>query len=159
MIIMSHENFMQYAFDEASKGIKNDLGGPFGAVVVYDGKIIGKGCNMVTSLNDPSAHAEIVAIRQACKNQNNFHLTDAIIYTTCEPCPMCLAAIYWADIKKIYYSSDRNDAERIGFGDKFIYDEFSKDLNERSIGIERLVVPNADNLFKEWVLKDDKTLY
>ena len=115
---------MTEACHEARKGMLNNEGGPFGAIIVANGEIIGRGHNKVTSTNDPTAHAEVVAIRDACKKVKNFHLAeDVVLYTSCEPCPMCMAAIYWANIKTVYFASDRNDAERIGFDDKFIYDE------------------------------------
>ncbi len=156
---MNHAKYMQIAFEQAFNGVRDNLGGPFGAVVVQNDEIIGKGCNMVASTNDPSAHAEIVAIREACTKVSSFHLDNAVIYATCEPCPMCLSAIYWANIKKIYYCSDRVDAEKIGFSDKFIYDEFSKNIEDRSIKIERMVLPYSVELFDEWVKKTDRVQY
>jgi tRNA(Arg) A34 adenosine deaminase TadA len=156
---MTHEEFMHCAFEEAMNGIRRNLGGPFGAVVVCDGIIIGRGCNMVTSTNDPSAHAEIVAIREACKNQESFHLSNAVLYATCEPCPMCMSAIYWANIKDVYYCSDRVDAEKIGFSDNFIYEELAKPLSKRSIQIKQLNLPDAGKLFDVWSDKPDKTPY
>lgn len=156
---MVEQDYMMMAFEEAQKGVRNNIGGPFGAVVVFDGKVIGRGCNMVTSTNDPSAHAEIVAIREACSNLGTFHITGAEIYATCEPCPMCMSAIYWADIKKVYYCSDKYDAESIGFGDKFIYDELSKPMSERSLKIEKVLLPDGDDLFNEWNNKNDRIQY
>lgn len=148
---------MQYAFDEGAYGMNNNHGGPFGAVVVLDGKIIGRGHNKVTSTNDPTAHAEVVAIREACKAVGNFHLGNAVIYTSCEPCPMCLSAIYWANIKAIYYCYDRADAARIGFSDSFIYDEISLPVDRRSVKMTRM--PLQGNLFMDWERKQDKTEY
>jgi guanine deaminase len=156
---MVDKEYMLMAFEEAQKGVRNNTGGPFGAVVVFDGKVVGKGCNMVTSTNDPSAHAGIVAIREACSKLGTFHLTGAEIYATCEPCPMCMSAIYWADIKEVYYCSDKYDAERIGFGDKFIYDELSKPISDRSLKIEKVLLPDGDDLFKEWINKNDRIHY
>ena len=112
---MSHANFMQEAFAEAFKGVAANRGGPFGAVIVLDGAIIGRGCNQVTSSNDPTAHAEVVAIREACKALGRFHLTNAVLYATCEPCPMCLGAIYWARPDRLIYGSTRYDAAGAGF--------------------------------------------
>ncbi len=156
---MLHQDYMKCAFEEAFIGMRNNAGGPFGAVIVLDGKIIGKGHNMVTSKNDPTAHAEIVAIRDACNSQHTFHLNNAVLYATCEPCPMCLAAIYWANIHTIYYCYDRNDAANIGFSDKFIYEEFEKPADKRSIEIKQIETQASDNLFEEWKQKQDKQTY
>lgn len=156
---MTHEEYMQLAFKEAFNGIRNNHGGPFGAIIVSDGKVIGRGCNMVTSTNDPTAHAEIVAIREACKNTDSFHLSDAVLYASCEPCPMCLSAIYWANIKTVYYCSDRFDAAKIGFSDKFIYDELALPVSERNIQIKQIDLPVASELLNEWSGKQDKTFY
>ena len=136
------------------------LGGPFGAVVVNkEGIIIGEGHNEVTTNNDPTAHAEIVAIRRACNNTNNFQLDDCVIYTSCEPCPMCLSACYWARISKIYYANTREDAANIGFDDKYIYDEFSKSLEERSIPIIKINDTGAIKTFNNWQNNINKILY
>ena len=117
----------------AQTGVDAERGGPFGAVIVKDGEIIGEGYNCVTSTNDPTAHAEIVAIRNACQKLNSFQLEDCVIYTSCEPCPMCLGAIYWAKFDKIYYGNSRKDAAKAGFNDDFIYDEIPLPLSERKI--------------------------
>jgi guanine deaminase len=154
-----HEGFMQEAFKEAFNGMRNNKGGPFGAVIVKDGAIIGRGCNQVTSTNDPTAHAEINAIRQACRQAGTFHLTGAVLYATSEPCPMCLSAIYWADIQQIFYAADREAAARVGFSDAFIYDEFLKPITRRTIPLNTLPVAEAKALFEEWEHKSDKTLY
>lgn len=156
---MKEEKYMIEACNEARKGMRNNEGGPFGAIIVQDGKIIGRGHNKVTSTNDPTAHAEVEAIRDACKNMKNFHLHEATLYTSCEPCPMCLAAIYWANIKIVYFASDRNDAERIGFDDKFIYDELPLPIEKRSIEMSKLELKLADEVFEEWTTKQDKTEY
>lgn len=156
---MTDKDFLIEACNEAEKGMNSNHGGPFGAVIVVDGKIVGRGHNRVTSKNDPTAHAEVEAIRDACKNLEKFHLEKATIYTNCEPCPMCLSAIYWANIDKIYYASDRNDAEDIGFDDKFIYDELSLPVNKRSIEMKKLNEPLAKKVFDEWKEKNDKTEY
>src|SRR4051794_6746976 len=115
--------FMREAIRISLEMMRANQGGPFGAVVVCDGKIIGRGCNQVPSTNDPTAHAEIVAIREACQKLKTFRLNDCELYTSCEPCPMCLAAIYWARLKKVYYGNTRKDAASIGFDDEFLYDE------------------------------------
>ena len=148
---------MQCAFDEAASGVRNNQGGPFGAVVVLEGKIVGRGHNRVTSDNDPTAHAEIVAIREACKALGAFHVDGAVLYVTCEPCPMCLAAVYWAHIKTICYCYDRNDAAKIGFDDNFIYDEISLPIKQRKIEMTKMRVSNT--LFQDWVEKPDKINY
>jgi tRNA(Arg) A34 adenosine deaminase TadA len=142
--------------DNISKG----LGGPFGAVIVdKNGIKIGEGANRVTSTNDPTAHAEMVAIRNACANVANFSLEGATIYTSCEPCPMCLAAIYWARIDKIVYANSREDAAAIGFDDQLIYDEIPKALHERLIPIQREGGAEAISVFEEWTVKMDKIAY
>ncbi len=154
-----NEEYLTYAIDEAFTGMRDDKGGPFGAVIVLDGEIVGKGCNSVTSTNDPTAHAEVVAIRDACQRLKRFHLTGAVMYASCEPCPMCLSAIYWADIKTIYYASDRVDVENIGFSDNFIYEELAMPIEERSVKMERMKLPAATKLFAEWTDKQDKIRY
>jgi tRNA(Arg) A34 adenosine deaminase TadA len=150
---------MSIAFDEAIKGMNGNKGGPFGAIVVLDGKIIGKGCNMVTSTNDPTAHAEVVAIRNACRATKQFHLKGAVIYATCEPCPMCLSAIYWANIDSIYYCATKNDAKSIGFDDSYIYREFRKSMGSRSIPCKRIESPLSEKLFRQWTKKKDRIPY
>ena len=159
ILIMKDKDFLSIAIDEAFKGVRGNKGGPFGAVIVLNGEIIGRGFNMVTSTNDPTAHAEIIAIRDACKNLNTFNLENAVLYTSCEPCPMCLSAVYWAGIKTVYYSSDQNDAEKIGFSDKFIYDELKLDTNARSVKMNHIDLQKAKELFKEWEDKNDKIEY
>lgn len=156
---MTNEEYMRCALDEAFAGMRNNQGGPFGAVVVRDGVIIGKGSNRVTSTNDPTAHAEIVALRAACKKSGTFHLPGAVLFTSCEPCPMCMAAIYWAGIETVYYCSDRNDAAEIGFNDKFIYDELSVPISERAVKMQQISLQAASDLFHEWKNKQDKTPY
>ncbi|HPE39782.1 MAG TPA: nucleoside deaminase [Bacteroidales bacterium] len=156
---MKHEDFMKEAFKEAFQGMRNNEGGPFGAVVVLDGKIIGRGNNKVTSTNDPTAHAEVVAIRNACKELEQFHLPDATIYATSEPCPMCLSAIYWANIKTVYYCTDKFQVEEIGFSDKFIYDELALPKEKRTLHIDKINLPEGIDLFHEWITKGDRTAY
>ncbi len=151
--------FMQVAIDLARKGMTNNEGGPFGAIIVKDGKIVGRGNNRVTSSNDPTAHAEVVAIRDACKNLNTFQLDDCIIYTSCEPCPMCLGAIYWARPKRIVYGCSRQDAANIDFDDEFIYQEIPLPVAQRSIPTEQQFQENAVKVFEEWAAKVDKTEY
>ncbi len=134
-------------------------GGPFGAVIVKDGVIIAEGFNQVTSNNDPTAHAEVTAIRNAATILNSFDLSNCTIYTSCEPCPMCLGAIYWAKIKDMYFGNTRQDAENIGFSDNFIYKEINKSINERALPTEQLMNKEALKAFSLWDSKDDKIVY
>jgi tRNA(Arg) A34 adenosine deaminase TadA len=154
-----YEKYLNEAFDLAYQSVRNNIGGPFGAVVVMDGKIIGKGGNRVISQNDPTAHAEIVAIREACRNISNFDLSGAVLYTTCEPCPMCLSAIYWANIQEVYYCSTRYQAEVIGFKDNHIYKEMNLLPEERALSFHQVTHPEAAGLFREWMEKQDKLPY
>ncbi len=151
--------FMQAAIDLALEGMRAGKGGPFGAVVVKDGKIIGRGSNSVLATNDPTAHAEVTAIRDACKNLGTFQLDGCELYTSCEPCPMCLGAIYWARPMKVYYACTRQDAAEIGFDDEFIYEEIEKPLDQRQIPAQQLLRAEALQAFQEWGSKGDKTLY
>ncbi len=153
------ETYLDAAFLEAFYSVRNNVGGPFGAVVVKDGKIIGKGGNRVSSQNDPTAHAEIVAIRAACQHIGNFDLSGAVLYSTCEPCPMCLSAIYWANIKSVYYCSTRHDAESIGFKDNHIYEELNQPVEQRKMNFRQVIHPMAVDLFREWTEKNDKIPY
>ena len=144
---------------ELSINSVNMAGGPFGCVIVKDNKIIAEGSNQVTRNNDPTAHAEIVTIRNACKNLNTFDLKGTEMFTSCEPCPMCLSAIYWAHIDKIYYGNTRVDAAKIGFDDNFIYDELVLDINKRKIPLEQINQSEAIVAFNKWDLKIDKIKY
>lgn len=156
---MKEKKFIVKSVELALQGVRSNSGGPFGAIIVKNGKIIGAGWNQVTSKNDPTAHAEITAIREACKNINNFQLTDCEIYCSCEPCPMCLGAIYWSRISKVYYACDKNDAARSGFDDDFIYKELEIDHNKRRIKFINLPFDNCDAPFIEWNNKSDKIKY
>jgi len=140
------------------EGMRNNIGGPFGCVVVKGDEIIGRGCNSVTSTNDPTAHAEVVAIRDACRNLDTINLGDCEIYTSCEPCPMCLGAIYWSRAGKVYYANTREDAKEAGFDDAFIYDEISLPIEKRHIAMTCITVDNAKDMFTEWVASN-KILY
>nr|MBF0221257.1 nucleoside deaminase [Desulfobulbaceae bacterium] len=151
--------FMKKAIQLAEENIQHGLGGPFGAVIVKNNTIIAHGCNMVTSSNDPTAHAEIVAIRNACSSLNNFSLDGCTIYVNCEPCPMCLAAIYWSEIKGVYYAATRKDAADIGFADDFIYEELNKESKQRSIPLKQLMRSEALKVFKSWEEFEDKIPY
>ncbi|MBF0226349.1 MAG: nucleoside deaminase [Desulfobacterales bacterium] len=146
------------AINLSIESVKNG-GGPFGAIIVKDNEIIAKGSNNVTLLNDPTAHAEIVTIRQACLKLNNFDLSGCVIYSSCEPCPMCLGAIYWARISKVYFANTRIDAKNIGFDDSFIYDEIMLPYEKRKIPIYQLMRDKAQKAFKEWRAKEDKIDY
>ena len=137
----------------------NRGGGPFGCVIVKNDKIISEGSNKVTSSNDPTAHGEIVAIREACRQVNNFSLKGLELYSTCEPCPMCLSAIYWARIDKIYYANTRKDAQKIDFDDSLIYAEFKKNINERTIPMIQMMRNEALKAFELWDKKTDKVKY
>ena len=153
------EKFMRRAIALAQNGIDQNVGGPFGAIVVKDGEIIGEGCNRVTSTNDPTAHAEIVAIRNACQKLNSFQLDGCTIYTSCEPCPMCLGTIYWARPAQIFYAATHEDAAAIGFDDHFIYDEIERPIEERLIKSVNLMREEGLKVFKNWTDKTDKTKY
>ena len=137
----------------------NNGGGPFGCIVVKNEKIVSEGSNKVTSTNDPTAHGEIVAIREACKSINNFSLNGCELYSTCEPCPMCLSAIYWARIDKIYYANTRKDAQKIGFDDSLIYSEFQKNIDKRKIPMIQMLRDEALKAFDLWDKKIDKVKY
>jgi tRNA(Arg) A34 adenosine deaminase TadA len=156
---MSKEEFMRRAIAIARDGMEGNAGGPFGAVIVQDGRILAEGCNRVTSANDPTAHAEVVAIRAACAKLGTFDLSGAEIYASCEPCPMCLGAIYWARIARIHYAATRADAARIGFDDDHIYREFAVPIERRQIPMERLLASEAAAAFAAWDAKADKVRY
>lgn len=141
---------MRIAIQLSEENVSNNVGGPFGAVIVKDGKIIAKSANKVTSTNDPTAHAEVSAIRIACKKLKTFDLSGCVVYTSCEPCPMCLSAVYWARIETIYYANTKQDAENIGFSDKFIYDELKKPMEQRKLPIKQMMRDEAQHAFKLW---------
>lgn len=159
MELQEHEHWMHQAIEEAANGLRSHEGGPFGTVIVKDGMIIGKGHNMVTGTNDPTAHAEIVAIRQACVHLKQYHLKGCVLYTTCEPCPMCLSAIYWAHIDKVYYASTRHQAAQIGFDDEHIYKELNLPVSQRSISMQQITSEEALQLFSSWKNDPDKKMY
>ena len=150
---------MLEAIELSKKGMLNKEGGPFGCVIVKNDIIVGRGNNKVTSTNDPTAHAEVVAIRDACKNLNSFQLDDCEIYTFCEPCPMCLEAIYWARPKAIYFANDRKDAASAGFDDSMLYDEMKCSITERKIPITTLCKTEAIKVFEAWKLSINKIKY
>ena len=152
-------DFMRAAIRLSRSKMRANCGGPFGAVLVRRGQIIARGWNQVTSANDPTAHAEIVAIRAACRKLRSFQLNDCELYTSCEPCPMCLAAIYWARITRVYYANTRQDAARIQFDDAFIYHEVVQSLQRRKIPMRQLLHDEALKVFAEWQAKPDKVRY
>ena len=156
---MTDEELMRRAIGLSNEMMRAGRGGPFGAVIARDGEIIAEGHNQVTSANDPTAHAEVVAIREACARLGRFHLEGCTIYTSCEPCPMCLSAIYWARLDRLYYANTRADAARIGFADDHIYREIGLPLEARAIPARRLLAEEADAAFREWEEKPDKVAY
>ena len=149
---------MSRAIELSIESVKNG-GGPFGSVIVKDNNIIAEGSNKVTSTNDPTAHGEIVAIRSACNKINDFSLKDCELYSTCEPCPMCLSAIYWSHVDNIYYANTRMDAKNIDFDDSFIYSEVKKDINDRKIKMIQINRDEALEAFNIWQNKEDKIKY
>jgi len=153
------ENYMQEAIDLSVKNVSDNNGGPFGAVVVKDGKIIARGYNQVTSSNDPTAHAEVVAIREACKVLGTFQLTNCEIYTSCEPCPMCLGAIYWARPSRVYYANTKEDAAAIQFDDDFIYKEIAKPIQYRELQFTQVMRKEAQVAFDLWKNNTNKIEY
>lgn len=157
-ITKKDREFMQEAIRLADESVKNG-GGPFGAVIVKDGEIIAGSSNSVTLDNDPTAHAEVNTIREACRKLKTFDLSGCVIYTSCEPCPMCLGAIYWARIDRIYYANNRSDAAKIGFADNFIYEELEKPLDKRTLPIISMFRNKAIKTFRMWREKADKTEY
>jgi tRNA(Arg) A34 adenosine deaminase TadA len=146
----THEDFMKMAIALSVNNVQENIGGPFGAVIVKAGKVIAQSANKVTTTNDPTAHAEVSAIRMACSALKTFDLTGCVIYTSCEPCPMCLGAIYWAKIETIYYANTKNDAEEIGFSDKFIYDELDKPMEKRVLPVIQMMRNEGLQAFKLW---------
>jgi tRNA(Arg) A34 adenosine deaminase TadA len=153
------EKFMRAAIRLSLQKMRENHGGPFGAVIVCDGTVVGRGWNQVTSTNDPTAHAEVTAIREACKKLKTFHIDCCELYTSCEPCPMCLAAIYWARLQKVYYANTRKDAAAIDFDDESLYHEIVKPFSRRKIPMKQLLHNEALKVFTEWKKKSDKILY
>lgn len=154
-----HEEFMRHAITLSKQNVEKGLGGPFGAVIVKDGEIVAQSANMVTANNDPTAHAEVSVIRLACEKLNSFSLAGCVIYTSCEPCPMCLGAIYWARLDKMYYANNKKDAANAGFDDAFIYEEIDLPLDNRKLKAERLLAEEALEAFKMWDISEGKTKY
>lgn len=156
---MEHVKWLERAIELAVDNVKSNQGGPFGAIVVKDGQIIGVGKNEVTPNNDPTAHAEIQAIRDACRNLGSFQLTDCVIYSSCEPCPMCIGAIYWARPRAMYFAATKEDAAQVGFDDQFIYEQIALPLEQRSIEMKRLSPENRLSPFETWEASANKTEY
>ena len=156
---MDDEGFMRRAIALSRRGMQSGAGGPFGAVVVLDGQVVGEGWNQVTSSNDPTAHAEVVAIRQACAALGRFELRGATVYTSCEPCPMCLAALYWSRCDAVVYANDRVQAAAIGFDDELLYAEIPKPVEQRALPMRRLLGAEALEVFAAWAAKPDKVAY
>lgn len=156
---MFQKDILMRAIELAQQNVQTGNGGPFGAVIVKDGKIIAEGVNQVTTSNDPTAHAEIVAIRKACQVLGTFQLTDCEIYSSCEPCPMCLGAIYWARPKALYFASNKHDAARAGFDDSFIYDEILQPYEKRKITTQYIPLSEAQKVFDDWINADNKQPY
>ncbi len=156
---MTDEDFMRHAIALSRRGMVGGAGGPFGAVVVLGGQVVAEGWNQVTSTLDPTAHAEIVAIRRACTALGRFDLRGATVFTSCEPCPMCLAALYWSRCDRVVYANDRVQAAGIGFDDEFLYAEIPKPLAARSLPMQRLLAAEALEVFAEWAEKPDRVPY
>ncbi|HTP52924.1 MAG TPA: nucleoside deaminase [Anaeromyxobacteraceae bacterium] len=156
---MNEETFMRRAIDLSRIGMDRGDGGPFGAVVVRDGCVVGEGWNRVTSTNDPTAHAEVVAIRAACSALGRFDLHGCELFASCEPCPMCLSAVYWSRLDRVYYANGRADAARIGFDDAALYEEVARPVQSRSLPMVRLLAEEARAAFDAWERKADKVRY
>jgi guanine deaminase len=154
-----HETFLQQAIQLATDNVDSGEGGPYGAVIVKDNRVIAASSNKVTSTIDPTAHAEVMAIRAACKQLNDFRLNGCVLYASCEPCPMCLGAIYWARLDKVYYACNRFDAAEANFDDSFIYDEINLLPQQRHIAMHHINLPNAREPFDSWNKKVDKIAY
>ncbi len=156
---MNHQDFMKRTLEIARDKMNSNEGGPFGALIVRKGEIIAEGWNRVTSTCDPTAHAEVQAVRNACQKLGTFHLKDCVIYSSCEPCPMCLSAIYWAHIDRIYYACTKEDAAAIDFDDDLIYQEIKKPLQERIVPAENMMRERGLDVFKAWTEKEDRIPY
>ena len=159
MLTEKQKEFLERAIELSRLGMQDGKGGPFGCVIVMNDKIIGEGYNMVTSSNDPTAHAEVVAIRDACKKLGTYQLNDCEIYTSCEPCPMCLGAIYWARPKRVIFANTKQEAAAIDFDDDFIYNEINTSLEDRKIPFEHVPHPKAKAIFEAWKNWEGKTKY
>lgn len=150
---------MQKAIRIGTEGMRNGMGGPFGCVIIKDNQVVGTGCNSVLKNNDPTAHAEVIAIRDACKNMKTFQLTGCDVYTSCEPCPMCIGAIYWARPDRVFFANTRHDAAQIGFDDLFIYEELNVPFSKKKIPMHQVNFTEAAKMFEEWTAMNNKKLY
>jgi guanine deaminase len=159
MVTEKDKTFLRQAIELAREGVEQGKGGPFGCIIVRDGQVVGKGCNQVTSTNDPTAHAEVVAIRDACRVLGDYQLSGCDVYTSCEPCPMCLGALYWARPQRVVYAATRHEAAGAGFDDAFIYDEINLGMGERRIPFEHLAMFDAEALFELWKERGNRQLY
>jgi guanine deaminase len=155
----AHEQWMREAVSLGRSGMQQNGGGPFGAVVVCEGGIVGRGSNQVTILLDPTAHAEVLAIREACRTLGRFDLRGCVLYTSCEPCPMCLAAIYWARLDRVFYAGTRCDAAEHGFDDKSIYEEMALEMAKRALPMEQICREASLELFRDWTANPDRRSY
>jgi guanine deaminase len=158
-LMENDKTYLHKAIELAREGVESGIGGPFGCIIVKNGIIIGKGSNRVTSSNDPTAHAEVVAIRDACRHLGDYQLTDCDVYASCEPCPMCLGALYWARPKRVIYAATRHEAADAGFDDAFIYREINVPVEERKIPFIHHPLPEAESLFRLWMEKGNKKPY
>ena len=159
MLNEMERKFLERAIELAREGMNNGRGGPFGCVIVVNDEIVGEGCNMVASTNDPTAHAEVVAIRDACKKLNSFQLIGCDVYTSCEPCPMCLGAIYWARPSRVFFAATHEQAAAAGFDDSFIYQQIAVPHAQRTIPMIHLPDESPDRPFQEWAGKADRLRY
>jgi guanine deaminase len=159
MQMNEHHEYMRMAIALSEQNVAQGLGGPFGAVIVKDKKVVAASANTVVPSNDPTAHAEVSAIRLACQELNTYNLEGCVIYTSCEPCPMCLGAIYWARIEKIYYANNKSDAAAIGFDDQFIYEELDRPKEQRKLPVVEMLRDEALGAFKAWETSVAKTHY
>jgi tRNA(Arg) A34 adenosine deaminase TadA len=155
----SHKEFLLEAVRLSGENIRAGKGGPFGSVIVRAGSVVARGTNLVTSANDPTAHAEIVAIREACRTLGTFRLDECDLYSSCEPCPMCLGAIYWARLRTVFFANTRRDAARIGFDDEFLYKEIPLTHNDRKLPITHIKLEEAEEIFREWEMMEHKIRY
>ena len=160
-VIKTNPAFLRRTIELAGQRMHGGHGGPFGALVAKGSEVIAEGWNRVTSTNDPTAHAEIVALRRAAEKLGHFHLEGCVLYSSCEPCPMCLAAAYWARVDAVFFAATREDAARAGFADGFLYDEVCKPMEARSLPMEQIasLQPEAQKFFQEWLAKEDKVHY
>jgi tRNA(Arg) A34 adenosine deaminase TadA len=150
---------MRRAIELSAENVRAGRGGPFAAVVVSEGRIVGEGTNLVTSANDPTAHAEIIAIREACRELGRFRLEGCDLYASCEPCPMCLGAIYWSHMSRVYFANTKEDASGIGFDDSYIYEQLDHAIEQRSVPMQQMLREEAIRVFEEWQDKSDKIEY